>query len=90
LVNLTENAYSLVDHRPLVECLRGAGNISSESPHIYNRLQYLSHSDSELSVVSENNIEDANWLVHYKTPEHVERFESGRCPELKHFIVQHR
>ncbi len=88
LVNLTENAYSLVDHRSLVECLRGAGNVTSESPHIYNRLQYLSHSDTELSVVGEENIEDAKWLVHYKTPEHVERFESGRCSELKHFIVQ--
>ena len=39
-------------------------------------------------MVGEENIEDAKWLVHYKTPEHVERFESGRCSELKHFIVQ--
>lgn len=90
LVNLTENAYSLVDHRPLVECLRGAGNVTSESPHIYNRLRYLSHSDVELKVVGEENIEDAKWLVHYKIPENVEKFESGRCDELKHFIVQER
>ncbi|MDP3997082.1 MAG: glycosyltransferase family 39 protein [Candidatus Andersenbacteria bacterium] len=86
LVHYHENAYSLVDPRPLVECVGGIGGVSSESPHILNMLQYISHEHDDIKVVSEERISQAEWLAHYrKEGEGVTADEA--CPELEYFRV---
>lgn len=85
LGNRTDSAAALVDTQPLVTCLRGAGPVSSENIHIWNRLQFLSHKYSDLEIKAQEETVHAPWLVHYRDEE-----QSGPgdlCPELAHFRV---
>jgi len=91
LGNRTNSAAALVDTRPLAECVRGQGTVTSEGVHIFNRLQYMSHHDAAIHVVPEDQAKSADLLVHY-------RWSKGRqvpaehelCPELAHFVVERR
>jgi hypothetical protein len=85
LGNRTDSAAAQVDTRPLVECLRGAGPVSSENVHIWNRLQFLSHQYSDLRVISQDDFSHAQWLVEYRNEEQP---DLGKlCPELEYFRV---
>ena len=91
LGNRTNSAAALVDTRPLVTCLRGAGSVTSEGVHIFNRLQYFSHQYSNLEVLPETQKNTADFLVHYRqegSPEVSAKQEL--CPDLNHFIVERR
>ncbi len=85
LGNRTDSAAALVDTRPLIECLRGAGPVSSENVHIWNRLQFLSHGYSDLKVVPQDDSSHAEWLVHYRDAKQPD--PGDLCPELAHFQV---
>lgn len=89
LGNRTDSASALVDVRPLLRCLRGAGTVSSENVHIYNRLLYLGHEYDDLIVINENKAASAGLLVHYRRPESptAAASEDG-CPGLAHFAVE--
>lgn len=88
LGNRVDSAAALVDTQLLVDCLAGHQNVFSESVHIWNRLQYLSHSDSRLSVLSEVEKKRAEVLVTYRLPKDVDKSKEGElCPELAHFRV---
>lgn len=63
----TNSASALVDTRPLVECVRGAGPVSSENVHIYNRLLYLSHEYSDIEIVDENQLASGAWRAEYRS-----------------------
>lgn len=85
LGNRTDSAAALVDTRPLVACLRGAGPVFSENVHIWNRLQFLSHGYSDLEVLPEDQKKSAKYLVEYRD---VKSPEAGNfCSELRHFRV---
>lgn len=85
LGNREDSASAFVDVRPLVACLENAGSVSSESVHIWNRLQYLSHSNEALEVIPEARFKSAQLLVQYRDKEHPE--PGDVCPELAHFRV---
>lgn len=85
LGNRTDSAAALVDTRPLMECLRGAGPAFSENVHIWNRLQFLSHQYSDLEVLPEDQKYSAKYVVEYRD---AKRPETGTlCSELAHFRV---
>ena len=91
LGNRTDNASSVVDVRPLLQCLRGAGSVSSENVHIYNRLLYLSHQYPDLNVIRDEKANSAQYLVTYRLPDSKESTPSAElCPSLSHFIVTHQ
>lgn len=87
LGNRTDSAAAFIDVNPLIACLRSAGPVFSENIHIWNRLRYVSHGDSTLDVVSEGDVQRAQWLLHYRLPT-----DSGqlpdRCPQLRHFRIE--
>ncbi len=92
LANRTDSASALVDVRPLVTCLRarlpdgqGQGTVTSESVHIFNRLWFLRHYESELQVVREG--EDSQWLVNYRLSDQP---AGDLCPQLTYFRVEKR
>jgi hypothetical protein len=85
LGNRTDSAAALVDTRPLVECLRGAGPVSSENIHIWNRLQFLSHEYQDLGVVPQDDTSHAKWLIEYRDAKQPDA--GDRCPELTHFRI---
>lgn len=85
LGNREDSASAFVDIRPLVTCLEDAGPVYSESVHIWNRLQYLSHTNTALTVIPESEEKKAELLVQYRDEEHPE--EGEICPELTHFRV---
>lgn len=81
----TNSASDFADIRPLISCLEGAGPVYSENIHIWNRLQYLSHSNTQLEVVPDEEKSRAKLLVQYRDKEHP---DSGDvCPELTHFRI---
>jgi hypothetical protein len=86
LGNRTNSAAALVDTRPLIHCLRGAGSVSSENVHILNRLQFQSHQFTDLVVMPESAITEVKWLVHYMSD--ADGITPGICPELEHFVIQ--
>lgn len=87
----TNSADALVDVRPLVACLRGAGPVWSENVHIWNRLQFLSHEYVDLVVVPEKQKSLAEWEVHYRKEGSPGDLTPGDfCPELAHFRVVRR
>lgn len=89
LGNRTDSASALVDVRPLLPCLRGAGTVSSENVHIYNRLLYLGHEYDDLIVINENEAASADLLVHYRGPKSQTVAASDeRCPTLANFVVE--
>ncbi len=91
LGNRNDSASALVDVRPLLACLDGRGSVFSENVHIYNRLQYLSHSDERLQVMSEDQKEEADVLVVYRLPDDEGKSRGMElCPELTHFKVTAR
>jgi hypothetical protein len=91
LGNRTDSAAAVVDVRPLLACLRGAGpasgGVSSENVHIYNRLLYLSHEYEDLVVIPEKEAKSAELLVHYRLPTNPAVAEE-LCPNLRHFVVE--
>ena len=89
LGNRTNSAAALVDTRPLLVCLRGAGSVTSEDVHIFNRLLYFSHEYEDLKVLPDSEAKLADFLVHHKTPKILEEVTGEElCPELKHFVVE--
>ncbi len=91
LGNRVDSASALVDVRPLLSCVRGAGSVGSENVHIYNRLLYLSHHYSDLEVTPEDAIATAQYLVHYRTNDMKNISpESELCPQLSHFVVERK
>ena len=87
LGNRTNSAADLVDTGSLLHCLRGAGTVTSENVHIFNRLQFYSHEYSDLEVVPDTALADALYLVHYRLPAQAVPAEQELCPKLAHFIV---
>jgi hypothetical protein len=88
LGNRTDSAAALVDIRPLITCLEGKQRVFSENIHIWNRLQYLSHSNSNVSILPEEEKQQAEVLVQYRIGEDNEQIRTGElCPELTHFRV---
>jgi len=84
----TNSANALVDERALIACLRGAGSVHSESVHIWNRLQYLSHEYVDLEVLPEESGSTAMWVVHYREEGSPGGLTPGDlCPELSHFKI---
>ncbi len=90
LGNRNDSAAALVDTRPLIECLRGAGPVYAENIHIYNRLRYLGHNPNyDLEVIDTNESKKrAEWIVSYR-PESEDQRDVGfeKCPDLKHWRV---
>lgn len=91
LGNRTDSAAALVDIHPLLKCVLGAGSVSSENVHIYNRLLYLRYEYNDLDVINEAEATTADLLVHYRrrggpavSP------ENELCPGLMHFVVEKR
>lgn len=88
LGNREDSASALVDVRPLISCLAGRGPLFSENIHIFNRLQYLSHSDERLQVVTEDHKKEAKILVLYRLPaDEGKSRDKELCPDLTHFRV---
>ncbi len=84
----TNSAAALVDVRGLVDCLRGAGSVHSENVHILNRLQYASHEYGDLDVLTDEEMDKAQWVVHYRQEGVPGGVTPGDlCPELTHFRV---
>jgi hypothetical protein len=86
--NRTDRAAVMVDVRPLIGCLDGVPNVYSENVHIWNRLQYLSHSNESFAVLGEGEKEAAEWEVKYRLKDSGDCSGAKElCPELKHFCV---
>lgn len=91
LATRTDSAAALVDVRPLTACLSGRGPIFTENVHIWNRLQFLSHSRADLLPAHEEG--EARLTVHYRRApglpgaEDCARAKAEVCPQLKHFCV---
>jgi len=91
--NRNDSAAALVDTRPLIECLRGAGPVYAENIHIYNRLHYLGHNPKyNLAVLDTNESKKrAEWIVSYRLEGEDRRdVKFEKCPELKHWRVVER
>jgi hypothetical protein len=86
LVNFQENAASLVDERGLIDCVRGLGPVSSENPHVYNRILYASHRYEDIKVLPEEKMKSTKWMAHYRE-EGEGVLEGEACPGLRHFKV---
>lgn len=83
----TDSASALVDVRPLISCLRGAGYVTSENVHIYNRLLFLSHRYDDLKIIDpEKKSAKVKWQVNYRTDTTIPSPQE-LCPSLSHFIV---
>ncbi|MEX1112102.1 MAG: hypothetical protein WEC84_01450, partial [Candidatus Andersenbacteria bacterium] len=88
LGNRTNIAADLADTRSLIACLRGAGPVFTENVHIWNRLQYVSHQYSDITVLPEEEGKQAQWLVHYRREDSPGGTAPGDlCPELPHFRI---
>ncbi|MEX0650119.1 MAG: hypothetical protein WD200_03895 [Candidatus Andersenbacteria bacterium] len=88
LGNRTNTAADLADTRSLIRCLEDAGPVYSENIHIWNRLQYVSHTNAKLTVLPEDDAKQAKWLVHYRRLETPGGTAPGDlCPELSHFRI---
>ena len=88
LGNRTNSAADLADTRPLITCLRGQGTVSSENVHIWNRLQYFSHHYSDLQLLPEARVAEADFLAHYRDGKTDVDSDAELCPALSHFIVE--
>lgn len=86
LGNRTDSASALVDIRPLLECTKNKKPLMAESVHIYNRLQYLSHDNSDIKILGEEQQTKAKYAVKYRLPGETGKQEL--CPDLTNFIVE--
>ncbi|HLD25661.1 MAG TPA: hypothetical protein VJC05_01290 [Candidatus Andersenbacteria bacterium] len=80
-----DSAIDMVDIRPLVACVREAGPVWADNPHVYNRLLYLSRGDKQIHLPLDLN--EANWIVDYRLPG---QKPGVKCPELEHFRLVKR
>lgn len=91
LGNRVDNGAAHVAIEPLVDCIAQKGPVFSESIHIWNRLQYLSHSDDRIEIVSEEDKTDAKYLISYRLSKDTGLARDGEiCPDLVHFRVVER
>ncbi len=88
LGNRTDSAAALMDTRDLVRCVRGFGPLYSDNVHVYNRLVYLSHQYTDITVLDEDHKQAAQYLVDYRLPDKAKQSAPGDvCPELTHFRI---
>lgn len=88
LGNRTDSASALVDIRPLLMCIQGQGYMYSDNIHIYNRLQYISHSNSSVQFASDKDKKKAQWIIRYRSAKDMSTTREGElCPALEHFRV---
>ena len=88
LGNRTNSAKDLADTRGLITCLEGVENVSSDNIHIFNRLQYLSHSNSRLSILPQEEYKSSVYEVIYRDgkTKGVEDLPE-LCQALRNFMV---
>ncbi len=88
LGNRTNSAADLVDVQPLIQCVSGLGAIGTENVHIYDRLLYLSHGNSAIKIVGEEDLSEAEYRIYYRDGKTESLSGIEACPELKYFVVE--
>jgi hypothetical protein len=81
----SDSAADFVDIRPLVACVKQAGPVWADNPHIHNRLLFLSRGDKDIWLPLDRN--QANWIIDYRLPSEK---PGVHCPELVHFRLSKR
>lgn len=91
LGNRTDSASALVDTTELLSCVRGLGPVTSESVHIYNRLEFWSRQYKDVVFVDEDHKKQATYTVDYRVSENQKLDVSGTiCPQMKHFRISNK
>lgn len=85
LGNRTNSANAFLDTDPLIACIRGAGSVSSDDIHIFNRLTYFSHGYKDITVPA--SVTQAQWIVRYRSNNPTNDAHRELCPNLRHWRV---